>query len=84
MALLQPLRPLPTVCLSTVDRRSRDRFVESNHQIAALVDKFRAEGLPFRKSPPQSALSPADADPKVPLSAFGRPGSARVAFALYS
>ncbi|XP_041976069.1 ATP-binding cassette sub-family G member 5 [Aricia agestis] len=32
------------LCLSTVDRRSRERFIESNHQIAALVEKFRVEG----------------------------------------
>ncbi|XP_059056365.1 ATP-binding cassette sub-family G member 5-like [Achroia grisella] len=32
------------LCLSTVDRRSRERFIESNHQIAALVEKFKLEG----------------------------------------
>ncbi|XP_045764532.1 ATP-binding cassette sub-family G member 5 [Maniola jurtina] len=32
------------LCLSTVDRRSRERFIESNHQIAALVEKFKVEG----------------------------------------
>ncbi|KAG6460809.1 hypothetical protein O3G_MSEX012235 [Manduca sexta] len=32
------------LCLSTVDRRSRERFIESNHQIAALVEKFKHEG----------------------------------------
>lgn len=37
------------LCLSTVDRRSRERFVESNHQIAALVEKFKIEGGMFRK-----------------------------------
>lgn len=37
------------VCLSTVDRRSRERFIESNHQIAALVEKFKLEGGPFRR-----------------------------------
>ncbi|KAG8226648.1 hypothetical protein J437_LFUL005300 [Ladona fulva] len=38
------------LCLSTVDRRSRERFLESNHQIAALVDKFKVEGIPYRKA----------------------------------
>nr|XP_022912669.1 ATP-binding cassette sub-family G member 5 [Onthophagus taurus] len=38
------------LCLSTVDRRSRERFVESNHQIAALVEKFKIEGGSYRKS----------------------------------
>lgn len=38
------------VCLSTVDRRSRERFIESNHQIAALVEKFKIEGGAFRKA----------------------------------
>ncbi|KAB7497360.1 ATP-binding cassette sub-family G member 5, partial [Armadillidium nasatum] len=37
------------LCLSTVDRRSRDRFIDSNNQIAALVERFRGEGGPFRK-----------------------------------
>lgn len=37
------------MCLSTVDRRSRERFVESNHQIVALVEKFKLEGGPYRK-----------------------------------
>ncbi|XP_023936888.1 ATP-binding cassette sub-family G member 5 [Bicyclus anynana] len=32
------------LCLSTVDRRSRERFIESNQQIAALVEKFKLEG----------------------------------------
>ncbi|KAK3930702.1 ATP-binding cassette sub-family G member 5 [Frankliniella fusca] len=44
------------LCLSTVDRRSRDRFIESNHQIAALVDKFKLEGTPFRKSASSGAV----------------------------
>lgn len=37
------------MCLSTVDRRSRERFIESNHQIAALVEKFKIEGGAYRK-----------------------------------
>ena len=37
-----------TVCLSTVDRRSRERFIESNNQISALVEKFKVEGGPYR------------------------------------
>ncbi|KAF5298111.1 hypothetical protein FQA39_LY02535 [Lamprigera yunnana] len=37
------------LCLSTVDRRSRERFVESNHQIAALVEKFKIEGNAYNK-----------------------------------
>ncbi|KAK4875928.1 hypothetical protein RN001_012350 [Aquatica leii] len=37
------------LCLSTVDRRSRERFVESNHQIAALVEKFKIEGNAYHK-----------------------------------
>ena len=31
------------LCLSTVDRRSRERFIESNNQISALVEKFKVE-----------------------------------------
>ncbi|XP_015180257.1 PREDICTED: ATP-binding cassette sub-family G member 5 [Polistes dominula] len=41
------------LCLSTVDRRSRDRFLESNQQISVLVDKFKVEGLLYMKEAPQ-------------------------------
>ncbi|XP_050735234.1 ATP-binding cassette sub-family G member 5-like [Eriocheir sinensis] len=61
------------LCLSTVDRRSRERFIDSNNQIAALVEKFKLEGGPYRKS----SAPPPDLDHlehKVPLSAYGRPG----------
>lgn len=44
------------VCLSTVDRRSRERFLESNQQISVLVDKFKAEGGIFLKEAPASTL----------------------------
>lgn len=69
------------MCLSTVDRRSRERFIESNQQISALVEKFKLEGAPFRKAvnlPPVPA-----AEAKVPLSAFGQPGAMKVAVSLY-
>ncbi|KAL1129276.1 hypothetical protein AAG570_013805 [Ranatra chinensis] len=35
------------LCLSTVDRRSRERFLESNAQIQELVDKFKVEGSAY-------------------------------------
>ena len=38
-----------SVCLSTVDRRSRERFIESSSQIASLVEKFKLEGAAYRK-----------------------------------
>ncbi|XP_017786631.1 PREDICTED: ATP-binding cassette sub-family G member 5 [Nicrophorus vespilloides] len=38
------------LCLSTVDRRSRERFVESNNQISALVEKFKIEGPSYRQN----------------------------------
>ncbi|XP_011499193.1 PREDICTED: ATP-binding cassette sub-family G member 5 isoform X2 [Ceratosolen solmsi marchali] len=44
------------LCLSTVDRRSRDRFLESNQQISVLVDKFKVEGGIFLKEAPASTL----------------------------
>lgn len=44
---------LVLVCLSTVDRRSRDRFLESNQQISVLVEKFKVEGLLYMKEAPQ-------------------------------
>lgn len=66
-----------TVCLSTVDRRSRERFVESNAQIVALVEKFKMEGAPYRKSSAMSVLlgsPPSDHQPNshpYPYSAQG-------------
>ena len=78
------------VCLSTVDRRSRERFIESNNQIASLVEKFKVEGASYRKF---SGLNSASSAPdmldnglegggahhqKVPLTAYGRPGSLTV------
>ncbi|KAK7063157.1 ATP-binding cassette sub- G member 5 [Halocaridina rubra] len=69
------------LCLSTVDRRSRERFIDSNNQIAALVEKFKLEGGPYRKY----AGPPPDVDHsehKFPLSAYGRPGLFSTLFAL--
>ncbi|CAL4134223.1 unnamed protein product [Meganyctiphanes norvegica] len=69
------------LCLSTVDRRSRDRFVDSNNQIAALVERFKLEGAPYRKysgPPPDMDHS----EHKVPLSAYGRPSVLRTMPAL--
>lgn len=37
------------VCLSTVDRRSREKFLESNRQISILVEKFKTEGIFYMK-----------------------------------
>ncbi|XP_046400562.1 ATP-binding cassette sub-family G member 5 [Ischnura elegans] len=79
------------LCLSTVDRRSRERFLESNHQIAALVDKFKAEGAPYRKAfgfdtdetlaggPMGMGVPPPPLPPP-----FSQPGTVRVAKALVS
>uniref|UniRef100_A0A0K2T2T6 ATP-binding cassette sub-family G member 5 n=2 Tax=Lepeophtheirus salmonis TaxID=72036 RepID=A0A0K2T2T6_LEPSM len=74
------------LCLSTVDRRSRDRFIESNNQIASLVEKFKMEGGPYRKygGPPPDAESVLDAasHQKVPLTAYGRPNSITIFYYL--
>ena len=79
-----------SVCLSTVDRRSRERFIESNNQIASLVEKFKVEGASYRKfSGLNSSSSPPDMidnglegggahHQKVPLTAYGRPGTLAV------
>lgn len=63
-----------TVCLSTVDRRSRERFIESNQQIEALVERFRQERIP---GPSLGAAAS-----KVTL-AYGKPGQAKVIAVLY-
>ena len=63
------------LCLSTVDRRSRERFIESNNQISALVEKFKVEGGPYRKfSGPAVELDHLEQHQKIPLTAYGRPG----------
>ena len=63
------------LCLSTVDRRSRERFIESNNQISALVEKFKVEGGPYRKySGPAVELEHLEQHQKIPLTAYGRPG----------
>ncbi len=38
-----------------MDRRSRDRFIESSNQIASLVEKFKSEGAAYRKFAVSSA-----------------------------
>jgi len=65
------------LCLSTVDRRSRERFIESNNQIASLVEKFKIEGAAYRKfAGINSGPTPeTEVDQKVPLTAYGRPGT---------
>ena len=63
------------VCLSTVDRRSRERFIESNNQISALVEKFKVEGGPYRKyAGPNINMENMENHQKIPLTAYGRPG----------
>lgn len=65
--------------MSTVDRRSRERFIESNNQIASLVEKFKLEGGAYRKyvGPPPE-MENVETHQKIPLTAYGRPGTFRV------
>ena len=74
---------ISTVCLSTVDRRSRERFIESNNQIASLVEKFKLEGGAYRKyvGGPQTDEN-VETHQKIPLTAYGRPGSFSVLLTL--
>ncbi|XP_062123964.1 ATP-binding cassette sub-family G member 5 isoform X2 [Drosophila sulfurigaster albostrigata] len=64
------------LCLSTVDRRSRDRFLESSQQIEALVERFSRE-TPISDAPLNNMGSG-----KVPL-AYGKPGELKVWSMLY-
>ena len=68
-----------SVCLSTVDRRSRERFIESNNQIASLVEKFKIEGAAYRKfaglNSHHQDVDNTDQHQKIPLTAYGRPGT---------
>ncbi|XP_077287878.1 ATP-binding cassette sub-family G member 5 [Arctopsyche grandis] len=69
------------LCLSTVDRRSRERFIESNHQIAALVEKFKMEGhaiIQSSSNEPHRMMNPN----KMQLS-YGKPSELRVVWLLY-
>ncbi|XP_060529155.1 ATP-binding cassette sub-family G member 5 [Cylas formicarius] len=68
------------LCLSTVDRRSRERFLESNHQIAALVEKFKIEGGAYRKT--TSINGPGHpSEHKIPL-LLGRPNKMSVGWTI--
>lgn len=75
------------VCLSTVDRRSRERFIESNTQIIALVEKFKLEGGPYRKSSAGGAshvvLGGDSGGHKLPYTNLGKPSGFQVGFTLY-
>lgn len=69
-----------SVCLSTVDRRTRERFIESSTQISALVEKFKIEGSHYRKyyPPVTDTIDQKDARYKLPLTAYGQPSSCQV------
>jgi hypothetical protein len=76
------------VCLSTVDRRSRERFIESSSQIASLVEKFKLEGMGYRKLSAAAAtgseIENTEMHQKVPLTAYGRARTHTVFFSLMS
>lgn len=74
------------LCLSTVDRRSRDRFLESNQQISLLVEKFKVEGVLYMKEAPQGPTSLKDAPLGGAHKGLGggiKPGCFSTLFALY-
>ncbi|CAH2075534.1 unnamed protein product, partial [Iphiclides podalirius] len=69
------------LCLSTVDRRSRERFIESNHQIAALVEKFKLEGqgiMQGNMTEHSRIINPN----KIQMN-YGKPGGMKVIWMLY-
>ena len=75
------------MCLSTVDRRSRERFIESSSQIASLVEKFKLEGAAYRKMSASAAngeVENAETHQKVPLTAYGRSKTLKVFSSLMS
>ncbi|KAG8193192.1 hypothetical protein JTE90_005542 [Oedothorax gibbosus] len=74
------------LCLSTVDRRTKERFIESSTQISALVDKFKVEGAHYRKYylPSSEALDSKEARYKLPLTAYGQPSGWQVFCTLLS
>lgn len=75
-----------SVCLSTVDRRSRDRFLESNQQISVLVEKFKVDGVLYMKEGPQVPHSMKDTALGIMHKGLGRgikPGCFSTLLALY-
>ncbi|XP_063821105.1 ATP-binding cassette sub-family G member 5 [Ostrinia nubilalis] len=66
------------LCLSTVDRRSRERFIESNHQIAALVEKFKLEGQGIMQGHMTEHSRIVN-----PNKQYGKPGGVQVIWMLY-
>ncbi|XP_053602646.1 ATP-binding cassette sub-family G member 5 [Plodia interpunctella] len=69
------------LCLSTVDRRSRERFIESNHQIALLVEKFKLEGQGIMQGNLNEHSRIVNPN-KIQLN-YGKPGGFRVIWLLY-
>lgn len=63
------------LCLSTVDRRSRDRFVESSQQIDALIERFAREPVMSEINLPPKNVA------KYPIS-YGKPTELKVWFML--
>uniref|UniRef100_T1J9E6 ABC transporter domain-containing protein n=1 Tax=Strigamia maritima TaxID=126957 RepID=T1J9E6_STRMM len=73
------------LCLSTVDRRSRERIIDSTGQIGSLVEKFRLEGAPYRKSAPSLfELGVVEPYNKVSLTVYGMPSFFSVFWTLLS
>ncbi|XP_061709919.1 ATP-binding cassette sub-family G member 5 [Cydia pomonella] len=68
------------LCLSTVDRRSRERFIESNHQIAALVEKFKLEGQAIMQG---NVNEHRIINPNKMQLGYGKPSGAKVIWMLY-
>lgn len=69
------------LCLSTVDRRSRENFIESNHQVAALVEKFKLEGQGIMQGnlhENNRIINPNKAQMN-----YGKPGGFKVIWMLY-
>ncbi|XP_055353636.1 ATP-binding cassette sub-family G member 5-like [Paramacrobiotus metropolitanus] len=59
------------LCLATVDRRSKEKFTETNSHIEILVQKYKVEGEPFKRYAPATGLE-AIAQPPV-LAALAKP-----------
>eukprot|EP00095_Tigriopus_kingsejongensis_P006332 maker-scaffold411_size179879-snap-gene-0.35 protein:Tk06332 transcript:maker-scaffold411_size179879-snap-gene-0.35-mRNA-1 annotation:"monocarboxylate transporter 4-like isoform x1" len=61
------------LCLSTVDRRSRERFVESSNQISSLVEKFKLEGRSYGQTKTYTNYEHSYAGDRIPLSSYTNP-----------
>ncbi|OQV15618.1 putative ATP-binding cassette sub-family G member 5 [Hypsibius exemplaris] len=61
------------LCLATVDRRSKERFTESNNHVELLVQKYKYEGEPFKRYAPSTEGEPTTPHQPLVIAALPKP-----------